>query len=75
MGGKNTTHKPAFTCYCELALKSAGMWITRGGGGGGPPVPKNAKEVALRGAGGGLSVAQWRRLAARLNALQAQANS
>jgi hypothetical protein len=24
MAGKNTTLKPAFTCYCELALKSAG---------------------------------------------------
>ena len=32
MTGKNTTHKPAFMCYCELALKSAGLRITHAGG-------------------------------------------
>jgi hypothetical protein len=52
MGGKNTTHKPAFTCYCELALKSAGMWITRGGGGG-TPRAKESEGSGKSGWGGG----------------------
>jgi hypothetical protein len=48
--GKNTTHKPASTCYCELALKSSGMRVihqTRGAGDGGAGVETaRAREVA-----------------------------
>jgi hypothetical protein len=41
---KHHTQTAAFTCYCELALKSAGMRAIHGGGGG-----TRAKEVILRG--------------------------
>jgi hypothetical protein len=47
--GKNATRKPAFACYCEPELKSAGMWVIHGGGQ--VREPARAKEAIPRDAG------------------------